>query len=43
MREKTIGSGRQSSVLFTCWISKGEREWRSNRRSHKASNFVRTA
>ncbi len=43
MGEKTIGSGRQGSVLFTCWIGKDECERRSTADPiRKASIFART-
>jgi hypothetical protein len=43
MGEKTIGSGRQGSVLFTRWISKDECETRSTADpTHKTSIFART-
>ncbi len=43
MGEKTIGSGRQGSVLFTCWISKDECERRPTADpTRKAPSFART-
>jgi hypothetical protein len=44
MGEKTIGSGRQGSVLFAYWISKDECERRSTTDPmRKASILTRTA
>jgi hypothetical protein len=43
MGEKTIGSGKQGSVLFPCWISKDACDRRSTADpTRKASIFART-